>query len=79
MIPTAIVSNHPRETYANLDFGEIPFHFLPVTREIKREQEIIQKLNTQQQSKQPGSQDADKGDPAKPPANPPSEQIQVMD
>ncbi len=39
MIPTAIVSNHPRETYAGLDFGEIPFHHLPVTRETKREQE----------------------------------------
>jgi formyltetrahydrofolate deformylase len=39
MIPTAIVSNHPRETYNNLDFGEIPFHYLPVTKETKREQE----------------------------------------
>ena len=39
MIPTAIVSNHPRETYSNLDFGEIPFHYLPVTKETKREQE----------------------------------------
>ena len=39
MIPTAIVSNHPRETYGNLDFGEIPFHYLPVTKETKREQE----------------------------------------
>jgi len=39
MIPTAIVSNHPRETYAGLDFGEIPFHNLPVTKETKREQE----------------------------------------
>ena len=39
MIPTAIVSNHPREIYGNLDFGEIPFHYLPVTRETKREQE----------------------------------------
>jgi formyltetrahydrofolate deformylase len=39
MIPTAIVSNHPRETYNNLDFGEIPFHHLPMTRETKREQE----------------------------------------
>jgi formyltetrahydrofolate deformylase len=37
MIPTAIVSNHPRETYNNLDFGEIPFHHLPVTT--KHEQE----------------------------------------
>jgi formyltetrahydrofolate deformylase len=39
MDPTAIVSNHPRETYGNLDFGEIPFHHLPVTRETRREQE----------------------------------------
>ncbi|WP_024513333.1 formyltetrahydrofolate deformylase [Bradyrhizobium sp. ARR65] len=39
MIPTAIVSNHPRETYAGLDFGTIPFHHLPVTKETKREQE----------------------------------------
>ena len=39
MIPTAIVSNHPRETYDNLDFGKIPFHYLPVTKETKREQE----------------------------------------
>ena len=40
MIPTAIVSNHSRETYSNLDFGDIPFHYLPVTKETKREQEI---------------------------------------
>ncbi len=39
MVPTAIVSNHPRETYDHLDLGEIPFHYLPVTRETKREQE----------------------------------------
>jgi len=39
MIPTAIVSNHPRDTYSNLDFGEIPFHHLPVTKETKSEQE----------------------------------------
>ena len=39
MIPTAIVSNHPRETYANLDFGDIPFHYLPVTKETKHQQE----------------------------------------
>jgi formyltetrahydrofolate deformylase len=39
MIPTAIVSNHSRETYSNLDFGEIPFHFLPVTKETKPDQE----------------------------------------
>ncbi len=39
MIPTAIVSNHPRETYAGLDFSDIPFHHLPVTKDTKREQE----------------------------------------
>src|ERR1700749_19973 len=39
LIPTAIVSNHPRETFAGLDFGEIPFHHLPVTKETKRAQE----------------------------------------
>ena len=40
MIPTGIVSNHPRDTYSNLDFGEIPFHYLPLTKETKRAQEI---------------------------------------
>jgi formyltetrahydrofolate deformylase len=39
MIPTAIVSNHPRETYASLDFGDIPFHYLPVTKETRPQQE----------------------------------------
>jgi formyltetrahydrofolate deformylase len=39
MIPTAIVSNHPRETYAGIDFSAIPFHHLPVKKETKREQE----------------------------------------
>jgi formyltetrahydrofolate deformylase len=39
MIPTGIVSNHPRDTYSNLDFGEIGFHHLPVAKETKREQE----------------------------------------
>src|ERR1700728_3701291 len=39
MDPTAIVSNHPRETYASLDFGDIPFHYLPVSKETKAAQE----------------------------------------
>jgi formyltetrahydrofolate deformylase len=39
MIPTAIVSNHPRETYNGMEFGDIPFHYLPVTRATKGEQE----------------------------------------
>jgi len=39
MIPTAIVSNHPRDTYGDLDFGDIPFHHLPVTPATKKDQE----------------------------------------
>jgi formyltetrahydrofolate deformylase len=34
-----IVANYPRETYSHHDFDGIPFHYLPVTRETKREQE----------------------------------------
>ncbi|MES2290317.1 MAG: formyltetrahydrofolate deformylase [Pseudomonadota bacterium] len=33
-----VVSNHPRETYAT-DFGAIPFHYLPVTKDSKAAQE----------------------------------------
>jgi len=36
---TAIVSNHPIETYSHLDFEGIPFHHLPVSKETKLEQE----------------------------------------
>jgi formyltetrahydrofolate deformylase len=35
----AIASNHPIESYVNLDLGGLPFHYLPVTRETKMEQE----------------------------------------
>jgi formyltetrahydrofolate deformylase len=40
MIPTAIVSNHPRESYSDLDFGDIPFHYLPVTKDTRDQQEM---------------------------------------
>ncbi|SNB74558.1 formyltetrahydrofolate deformylase [Arboricoccus pini] len=36
---SAIVANYPRSTYAHHDFGDIPFHYLPVTRETKAQQE----------------------------------------
>jgi formyltetrahydrofolate deformylase len=39
MVPTAIVSNHPRESYSSLDLSDIPFYFLPVTKQTKRAQE----------------------------------------
>ncbi|RBP02326.1 formyltetrahydrofolate deformylase [Roseiarcus fermentans] len=39
MEPVAILANYPRETYAHIDLDDIPFHYLPVTRETKMEQE----------------------------------------
>ncbi|HVE21465.1 MAG TPA: formyltetrahydrofolate deformylase [Acidocella sp.] len=39
MTPTAIVSNHGAEHYEGLDFGGLPFHHLPITKETKMEQE----------------------------------------
>ncbi|MFS3136244.1 formyltetrahydrofolate deformylase [Gluconacetobacter sacchari] len=52
MNPTAIVANHPRETYAHIDMGDIPFHYLPVTRDNKAEQEerlwsLVQRTNSE--------------------------------
>jgi formyltetrahydrofolate deformylase len=39
MTPVGIISNHAAETYAGVDFGGIPFHHLPITKETKMEQE----------------------------------------
>jgi formyltetrahydrofolate deformylase len=39
MDPVAIIANYPRESYAHIDFGDIPFHYLPITRQTKMEQE----------------------------------------
>jgi formyltetrahydrofolate deformylase len=39
MEPVAILANYPRETYADIDTSDIPFHYLPITRETKMEQE----------------------------------------
>jgi formyltetrahydrofolate deformylase len=36
---SAVVANHPRETYPNIDLGDIPFHYLPVSKETKAAQE----------------------------------------
>ena len=36
---SAVVSNHPRETYHHIDMDGIPFHYLPVTKEAKAVQE----------------------------------------
>lgn len=34
-----VVCNHPREALSDINFGTIPFHYLPVTRETKAAQE----------------------------------------
>ena len=39
MDPVAIIANYPRDSYAHIDFGDIPFHYLPVTRQTRMEQE----------------------------------------
>jgi formyltetrahydrofolate deformylase len=52
MDPVGIISNHPRETFGNLEVGEIPFHHLPITQEAKPDQEsrikeIVTDTNTE--------------------------------
>jgi formyltetrahydrofolate deformylase len=37
--PVGVIANHPVETYAHVGLGDIPFHYLPVTRDTKLEQE----------------------------------------
>lgn len=39
MEPVGIVSNHPRETFAHLDFAGVPFHYFPVAKGEKAAQE----------------------------------------
>jgi formyltetrahydrofolate deformylase len=41
MAIVGIVSNHPRQTYDGSDFGSIPFHHLPVTKDTKPQQEAM--------------------------------------
>ena len=36
---SAVVANHPFETYAHLDLSGVPFHYLPVTPQTKNRQE----------------------------------------
>jgi len=39
MIISGIVSNHPRDVYASIDFANIPFYHLPITLDTKPAQE----------------------------------------
>jgi formyltetrahydrofolate deformylase len=37
--PVGVIANHPVKTYSHVDLGNVPFHYLPVTRDTKLEQE----------------------------------------
>ena len=39
MEPVCVIANYPRDTYEHIDFGDIPFHYLPITKQTKMEQE----------------------------------------
>jgi formyltetrahydrofolate deformylase len=48
---SAVVSNYPRETFEHIDLDGIPFHYLPITKETKPQQEaqiwnLVQETNT---------------------------------
>jgi len=42
MEPVGIISNHPREGFGPIEFGSIPFHYVPVSPATKLEQEAEQ-------------------------------------
>jgi tetratricopeptide (TPR) repeat protein len=70
----SVIQEHPDFIEAHVLLASV-YYRLNRNADGKREEEIIQKLNAEQQSKQPGSQNADKSDLAKPPVNPPSEKL----
>jgi formyltetrahydrofolate deformylase len=37
--PVGVIANHPAESYSHVDLGNLPFHYLPVTKDTKLEQE----------------------------------------
>ncbi|MGF9765004.1 formyltetrahydrofolate deformylase [Microvirga sp. 0TCS3.31] len=37
--PVGVIANHPEVTYSHVDLGQVPFHYLPVSKETKLEQE----------------------------------------
>ncbi len=37
--PVGVIANHPVDTYSHVDLGSVPFHYLPVTKDTKLEQE----------------------------------------
>ena len=53
--PAGVIANHPAETYPHVGLGDIPFHYLPVTRDTKMEQE------TQSLGDHPRFQDRSRG------------------
>jgi tetratricopeptide (TPR) repeat protein len=71
----SVIQEHPDFIEAHVLLASV-YYRLNRNADGKREQELIQKLTAEQQSKQPGSQAADKGNSTKPAEKPPNEQIQ---
>ena len=70
----SVIQEHPDFIEAHVLLASV-YYRLNRNADGKREEEIIKKLTAEQQSKQPGSQDSDKNDPAKPPSTPPVAKI----
>jgi tetratricopeptide (TPR) repeat protein len=66
----SVIQEHPDFIEAHVLLASV-YYRLNRNADGKREQEIIQKLNNEQQSKQPGSEGPEKSNPVKPPANSP--------
>ena len=61
----SVIEEHPDFIEAHVLLASV-YYRLNRNADGKREEDIVQKLNIEQQSKQPGSQNVDKTDPAKP-------------
>jgi tetratricopeptide (TPR) repeat protein len=74
----SVTQEHPDFIEAHVLLASV-YYRLNRNQDGKREQGIIQKLNADQQAKQPGAADTDKNDAVKPPANPPDNQIRQQE
>jgi tetratricopeptide (TPR) repeat protein len=71
----SVTQEHPEFIEAHVLLAAV-YYRLNRNADGKREEGIIQKLNADQQAKEPGAKAADKSGPAKPPADPPDNQNQ---
>ena len=70
----SVTREHPDFIEAHVLLASV-YYRLNRTEDGKREQGIVQKLNAEEQAKQPGAKDGEKSNTPKPPANPRKDQI----